>query len=405
MEPTDAPTAAVKKRWLSRSVFGFGVASFLSDAGHEAATSALPALLLALGAPPAALGLIEGISDGAASFAKLAGGFWADRPQRRKPLVIAGYLLTGLAQGLYALVTGWPQLLAARGAAWLARGIRSPSRSAMLADAVPPEARGRAFGFHRAMDTAGAVTGPLLATLLVATLPLRAVFWWTMVPGLLAALAFALLVRPQRAIAGHHVRFWESLGALPAPFRRFLGAVFAFGLGDFARTLLILRAAELLAPTHGKARALAAAMLLYALHNVLSAAAAYPIGWLADRVDARRLLVVGYGLGVATAVLAAFATPSLLVLGLLFAAAGLTIAFEDTLESTVTAVQVPDRLRGTGYGVLATVNGVGDLLSSALVGALWTTFGARFAFLVAAALCAAGTLLLARDGRDRHSTQ
>lgn len=183
--------------------------------------------------------------------------------------------------------------------------------------------------------------------------------------------------------------------ALPPDYRRFLGAVFVFGLGDFARTLLILRATQLLTPGAGPARAAATAMGLYVLHNTIYAAASYPVGLLADRMRPQRLLVLGYAVGTLTAVLAAFATPSLVVLATVFLVGGLTLAFEDTLEGTIAALEVPPEIRGTGYGVLASVNGIGDLLSSSVVGVAWSALGAGPAFGMAALLCAAGTLLLA----------
>jgi MFS family permease len=131
------------RSWLTPTVVGIGLASLLSDTGHEAATSALPALLTSMGAAPAALGLIEGVSDGAASAARLLAGWAADRPHLRKPIVVAGYLVCGLSTGLFGLATGWPHVLGARAVGWLARGARGPVRDAMLADAVPAEAVGR----------------------------------------------------------------------------------------------------------------------------------------------------------------------------------------------------------------------------------------------------------------------
>ncbi|HET6611201.1 MAG TPA: MFS transporter [Kofleriaceae bacterium] len=384
-------------------MIGFGIASFLSDAGHEAATAALPAFLITLGAAPAALGVIEGIADGASSFAKLIGGWIADKPQRRKPIAVAGYLTTGLATGAFGLATSWLHILAARSFGWLARGVRGPARDAMLADAVPPQARGRAFGFHRALDTAGAVAGPALALILGTFLPLRAIFVWALVPGVLAAVAFALLVRREDGTRIEPQPFLHSLGALPRPFVRLLAAVFLFGIGDFARTLLILRATELLIPTMGAAAAGATAMALYIGHNIIYAAASYPVGWAADRISPRKLLAVGYLLGTVTAAIAAVATPSLAVLAVLFAVAGLTLAFEDTLEKTMTAHAVPKELRGTGYGALAATNGVGDLVSSSLVGVLWSVAGAGVAFATAAALCLAGTLVLAAGWKEASS--
>jgi MFS family permease len=395
--PEAIPAAAARRGWLTRSVLGFGLASFLSDLGHEAATAALPALLLALGAAPAALGIIEGVSDGLASFAKLYGGWLADRPSWRKPIAVAGYLVTGLSTGAFGLAHAWPHVQAARGIGWLARGLRGPPRDAMLAEAVPAAKRGRAFGFHRAMDSAGAALGPAIAAVLITFVPVRVVFYLSVAPGVLSAAAFAALVRRDGSPSPADPRpLWTSVRALPARFRRFLASVFLFGLGDFARTLLILRATTLLTPTLGPAQASAAAMAMYVGHNVLYAAASFPVGWLADRVLPQRLLVLGYLLGGLTAILAATATASWGMLVALFATAGLTLAFEDTLEGTLTALEVPPALRGTGYGVLATTNGIGDLVSSALVGVLWSAVGAETAFGVAAAFCFAGALLLTR---------
>jgi MFS family permease len=385
----------IQTRWLTPSVIGFGLASFLSDVGHEAATAALPGLLLLLGAQPAVLGVIEGASDGLSSFAKLAGGWWADRPAVRKPIAVAGYLATGLATGAFGLATRWWHVLASRGVGWFARGVRGPARDAMLSDSVPREALGRAFGLHRAADTAGAIVGPALAASLLAIVPLRHVFAYAAIPGVLAGVAFLILVRPQQATRHPPLPFWHSLRSLPVHYRGFLTAVFLFGLGDFARTLLILRATQLLSPSLGPTKAAASAMGLYVLHNVVYAAASYPIGAVADRVRPGRLLVIGYVAGTVTAVLAAIATASLPVLALVFVAGGLTLAFEDTLEGTIAAVEVPRELRGSSFGALAAVNGIGDLLSSAMVGITWSLLGAPAAFVTAAVLCAAGTASLA----------
>jgi MFS family permease len=181
---------------------------------------------------------------------------------------------------------------------------------------------------------------------------------------------------------------------LPAGFRRFLVAVLLFGTGDFARTLLILRAAQLLTPQYGAPRAAAIGVFFFAIHNVVAALCAYPIGVLADRVSPRRLLVVGYALGVLTAVLAALAQPSLFLLTLLFVCAGLVIGIEETLESVLTAKLIDARVRGSAYGALAATNGVGDLISSSLVGIVWTAFGPGVAFASAGVACALGAAVL-----------
>lgn len=391
-----------RSRWL-RGVLGFGLASFLSDLGHEAATSALPLFLLTLGAAPAALGIIEGVADGISSFAKLGGGGLANRPHWRKPVTVLGYLITGLSNGAYALATGWTGVFAARSVGWLAKGLRGPARDTLLAESVDEANRGKAFGFHRAMDTLGAVIGPALAALLVATISIRMVFAWALVPGVLAALAIVFFTRGAQRTREPPVAFWKSVRDLPPRFRVFLGSVFAFGLGDFARSLLILRATELLAPSLGVKEAAVIAMSLYVAHNVSYALLSFPVGWLADRIDPQRLLIFGYLAGVLTALLAAFATPSVTFLVLVFLVGGITLAFEDTLEGVITAAEVPQPIRGTGFGVLATVNGVGDLLSSSIVGIIWSAFGPRTAFSLAAGCCAVGAILLAASGRVRQT--
>src|ERR1700747_3735264 len=148
------------RRGLPRGSLGTGLASLFSDWGHEAATAILPAFLAGLGAPAYALGIIEGVSDGLSSFAKLAGGWIADRPALRKPVGIIGYLATGLSTFAYAFAHTWPAILVIRALGWIGRGGRGPSRDALLADAVATGTEGRAFGFEGAMDTIGAALRP-----------------------------------------------------------------------------------------------------------------------------------------------------------------------------------------------------------------------------------------------------
>src|SRR5271165_5945509 len=157
--------------WLNRNVVGLAINRFLSDFGHEAATSVLPLFLAAIGAPAFALGVIEGVADALSSFAKLFGGWLGDRVERRKPWAAAGYLLTGVTTGLYGLFAWWPWILLVRALGWAGRGLRSPLHDSLLTDSVPAAARGRAFGFDEAADTAGAIAGPLAALAIVGLAP------------------------------------------------------------------------------------------------------------------------------------------------------------------------------------------------------------------------------------------
>jgi MFS family permease len=389
------PPAAAPQRWLTRSVLGIGLASLFSDWGHEAATAILPAFLASLGAPAFALGVIEGVSDGLSSFAKLAGGWIADRPKLRKPTGIIGYFATGLSTFAYAFAQSWPTILLMRALGWVGRGSRGPSRDTLLADCIAPEQRGRAFGFERAMDTTGAVLGPLCATASLGTLGARGVLRWTLLPGLAAALAFAFLAPKGIPDDGHRApSFASSFAQLPKAYWHYLAGVFAHGIGDFAPTLLILRAGQILTPHYGFARASAIAVALYTFYNFVDAAASYPAGALADRVGKRGLLAVGYLFAVVTFAGFIFEPPTIPVLVILFGLAGIHGAVQQSVEKSLAAELLPAANRGSGFGVLATVNGVGDLISSVAVGALWSSVSANAGFIYAGVFALLGAILI-----------
>ncbi|MGH9780684.1 MAG: MFS transporter [Candidatus Acidiferrales bacterium] len=382
-------------RWFTRGILGIGLANLFSDWGHEAATSLLPALLALVGAPAIALGVIEGVADGLSSFSKLAGGYIADRPAWRKPVAAGGYVIVALTTFAYSLAQTWPFVLLLRAAGWVGRGAKSPSRDALLADAVPPSQLGRAFGFERAMDTVGAVAGPLTALLLVSASNIRAALRWTIVPGLLASICFLWLVPAGKSATAHQpFGFLHSLRQLPKSFRRFLVGVFAHGIGDFAPTLLILRAGQILTPHYGAARASALAVALYTLHNIVFAIISYPAGALADRVGKRGLLAAGYTVAATMCIDFIFAPPKLLWLAILFALAGIHIGVQQGLEKSLAAELLGSEIRGTGFGVLATVNGIGDFASSIIVGALWTMVAPAAGFLYGTVFSLAGAALI-----------
>jgi MFS family permease len=382
-------------RWLTRGVLGIGLASLFSDWGHEAATAVLPAFLASLGAPAFALGVIEGVADGLSSFAKLAGGWIADRRAWRKPTGIIGYLATALSNFGYAFAQTWPTILIVRALGWVARGSRGPSRDTLLADCVAPGQEGRAFGFERAMDTLGAVLGPLSAAALLGALGTRGVLRWTLLPGLVAALTFGILAPKGGSAEGHHASsFASNVGRLPKTFWHFLGGVFTHGIGDFAPTLLILRASQILSPRIGISRAAALSVGLYTFHNFISAAASYPVGALGDRIGKRGLLAAGYLLATITYAGFILEPPTILMLVILFGLAGIHHAMQQSLEKSLAAELLPAAVRGSGFGVLATANGIGDLISSVAVGALWSSVGPAVGFLYAGFSTLVGALLI-----------
>jgi MFS family permease len=389
--------------WLNRTVLGVGLTSLFSDWSHEIATAVLPAFLATIGAGPAWLGAIEGISDGLSSFAKLGAGHYTDRLKRRKPLAVFGYLITALATASFALVTSAYGILFGRVVAWLGRGVRSPAKKALLAADVPPGAYGRAFGLERLMDTVGAIAGPLTALWLLEKTnhSYRQVFMWTLLPGLVAVAAFWLLVREKTSTVRAKQSFVTGLRNLPIPFRRFLVGVGVFGAGDFSHTMLILYASRMLAAEHGIARAASLAVALYVVHNIFYAASAYLSGWLSDHVRQRKfVLAAGYGLGVVTALLLCTATHSLVLLAVICALAGIYIGTEEALEDSVAAELVAKEQHGMAFGTLAAVNAGGDLVSSLMVGALWSAFSVQAAFGASAALFATGALIILQLGRE-----
>jgi MFS family permease len=397
---------AQPRKWLNRNVLGMGLTSLLSDLGHESATAVLPAFLRTIGASATALGVIEGVADAVASFVKLGAGWYSDRVGQRKPITVAGYALTGVSTGLFAVAWSWPLVLVARAIGWFGRGIRGPLRDAILSESVAQEDTGKAFGFHRAGDTLGAIIGPLLAIWIIGYLestpladpsqPFRVVFLLTLIPGIGSALAFALMVKEQRRPANHALRFWATLRALPRSYKRFLVGVGVFGVGDFAHTLLILRATELLTPEFGVTHAAQLAALLYTVRNIFYTLASYPIGALSDVIGRRGLLAMGYGSAAVMCVGFIFPLSSLWYLGVLFALAGTYIAVEDALEGAIAADLLPPEIRGLGYGMLGTVNGIGDLCSSIIVGLLWTHATSAVGFGYAAALSLAAAVIIFR---------
>jgi len=385
--------------WLNRTVLGVGVTSLFSDWSHEIATAILPAFLATIGAGPAWLGAIEGIADGLSSFAKLGSGHYTDQLKKRKPLAVFGYAFTALATASFAFATHAYHVLFGRAAAWLGRGVRSPVKKALLAADVAPGAYGRAFGLERLMDTVGAIAGPLTALWLlnVTNHNYRAVFLWTLLPGMIAVLSFWLLVRERTFEARKKVTFLTGLRNLPGNFREFLLGVGVFGSGDFSHTLLILYASRMLAPAHGAARAASLAVGLYTLHNVFYAGSAYLSGWISDHVPHRKaILAGGYALAGVTAIFLTTTPASLWLLGGLFMLAGIYVGTEEALEDSLAAELIPKEQHGMAFGTLAAVNAVGDFLSSLVVGFLWSAVSARAAFSFSAVLFFLGAILILR---------
>jgi len=391
--------------WLNRSTVGAALASLFSDVSHELGTAVLPGIVLSIGAGAGALGIIEGLADGISSVAKLWGGVMTDRVVRRKPLASIGYLIMAVSIAAIGLCSQAWQVLVCRVAAWVGRGSRSAPRDFLIAAAVKPEVRGKAFGMERGADALGAVIGPLLAlALLHQGATARQVLAGSLLPGLLAFLAVAILVKEHRRTESSGTSgFRASIAGTGVPFRRYMAGVLLFGCGDFSRTLLILYATQHASGTLFSLEAATLAIALYVLHNGVSAVAPFPLGAIADRIGARVVIVTGYLFAAATTLGFALLPPTPVNLLILFVASGLYIASEEVAEKAYAVELLPGAVRGTGLGVLAAVNGVGDMVSSAAVGLLWAAFPASpsVGFLAAAILQLAGATLVGTTSQRR----
>jgi len=393
-----APQKPPAARWINRTVIGVGLASLFSDWSHETATALLPAYLATLGVAAAWLGIIEGVSDGLSSVAKMASGFATDRLRRRKPVAVLGYCVTALGTASFALATSAWHVLLSRASAWLGRGVRTPIRKALLAGSVTPETYGRAFGFERMMDTVGAIAGPATAFVLLPLVHERypVVFALTLIPGLAAAVLIAFVVKEKERKPVAHISLGASVRALPAGYRKLLAAAGLFGAGDFAHTLLLLLAVQKLTPSLGPARAAAATTGFYVLHNVVYAGCSMLAGRLADRCQKGRLLAAAYGIAFLMALGLIFLPMNLWTLAAIFTLGGVYMGMEETLEDSLCAELVDPESHGVAFGLLATVNGLGDFASSIIVGVLWTVAGTRAAFGYSAVMFLAGGILVLR---------
>jgi len=371
---------------LPRTVWLIGLISLVNDSASEMLYPLIPLYLASvLMAGPRALGIIEGIAEATASLLKLFSGVIVDRTRRAKPWIVFGYGLAGLGRPLIAFVSSWPWLLVIRFADRVGKGLRSSPRDALLAASVPAERRGLAFGLHRAMDNAGAVIGPLVASLLLAAqVPLHDIFLWSIVPAVLC-LALALAIRePAAEVTAAPKPFDWRLRDMPPLFKRFLAVVALFTLGNSSNMFLLLRAREL-----GVAEA--TIPLLWAAVALVATVFSTPLSALSDRFGRMHLLVGGYvAYGLFYLVLGSMVHDGLLLFAL-FGFYGLFMAATEGVEKALVADLAPAERRGTAFGWFNLTAGVMLLPASLVFGWLWqgVSSWAAFSFSGACALLAA----------------
>jgi MFS family permease len=378
---------------LPRNVKALGLVSLLNDASSEMIFPLLPTFVTqTLGAAPMALGVIDGAAEAVSAAMKVLAGRLSDRAARRKPLVLVGYGLASLARPLVALATGTGQVLGLRVVDRIGKGIRSGPRDALIAEATPLDQRGRAFGFHRAMDHAGALIGPLLASaVLLVRQDLRLVFGLAAVPAAVALVTLVARVRETEP-AGREApveRAPAAESAMSRPLRRYLFVLAVFTLGNSSDTFLLLRAQE-------AGLALALVPLLWSFHHLVKSALSTAAGGLSDRIGRREAILIGWSVyALSYAGFAAARVPW--HFWLLFGVYALFHAFAEGPERALLADLGGGARRGRDFGWFHAVSGAMQLPASLLTGWLWQAFGPSVALGAGAALAAAaavGLLLL-----------
>jgi MFS family permease len=352
-------------------------------------------ITVGLGAPAYAVGVVEGIGDGSSAVVKLWSGWYSDHISWRKRLAVGGYGATVAGLSLLVFIATWPLVIVARSLAWMGRGLRQPIRSAMLAASVDKQDLGKAFGFHEALDTAGALVGPAVAFLLLSTgHGFRTIFLWAVVPGVVCVVMFALLTRDPRRSRPEPVSLRVPM---PPGFWRLMLPVAIFGIGNFATAFFTLRAVDLMQPELSHSAALAAAVGFYLAHNAVGAAVSFPAGWLADKVGKAPVLAAAY-LSFAAACVVGLVGHGWLALALMALLVGAQNPVVSGVEGSLTSSLVEERRLGTAFGFLNGINGAADLAASLIAGLLWTFATPAAALGFGAVLCATAAVILWRRG-------
>ena len=370
-------------RRLPAGIWGLGFVSMFMDTSSELVHSILPIFMsMVLGTPVITIGIIEGIAEGTASVTKVFSGMISDYCGKRKFLAVAGYSLSAITKPVFALAPtiGW--VFGARFTDRIGKGIRGAPRDAMVADIVPADLRGAAYGLRQALDSVGAFMGPLIAVIFMIRFHdnIRSVLWVAIVPAFIAVFLLILIVHEPECQerSSNSQNQLRPVDILRLPVKYWLvvvlGAVFT--LARFSEAFLILRAQDV-------GLAVGWVPIIMVVMNIFYSACAYPAGAAADRYPARTILIFGLAiLIVADIILALTVSPWITFVGAAFW--GLHMAFTQGLLSKLIADTAPVDLRGTAFGVFNLVSGIALFLASFIAGELWTAFGASATFITGA---------------------
>lgn len=390
---------------IKKNVFVLGFVSFFTDISSEMLYPIIPIFLTTvLAAPMSIVGIIEGIAESTASIMKVVSGWLSDKTGKRKPFVIYGYGLSAIAKPLLAFAATWHFVLTARFLDRFGKGLRSSARDALIADSTDAQYRGKAYGFHRALDTMGAVIGPLIALLLLYYLDgnYRLMFLIAFIPAVISVVLLFLYVSEKKSDRKGGQRF--KLSEFSREFKSFLLISIIFAIGNSSDAFLILRAKNIfgenlgeipsfITTNFGGMAVLAVVVLSYVVYNLTYSLASMPAGILSDKIG-RRNVMVG-GLLIFSLVYLGFAVAnSGYLVWILFAIYGFYIAMTDGVSKAFVVDMVPQEKRGTAIGLYYTSTGLLALLSSIIAGLLWDYIGAYAPFLFGSAMALAAALMM-----------
>jgi MFS family permease len=382
------------RKGLTRNVVVLGFVSLLNDGASEMIYPLLPVFLTAvLGAGPAALGIIEGVAESTASLLKLYSGYLSDRVRRRKGWVVVGYSISNVIRPLIAFSTSWLHVLTLRFSDRVGKGLRTSPRDAIIADSTPAEYRGTAYGFHRAMDHGGAIIGPLITTglLLIYHDDIKTIFLLSFIPGLLAVLMLLFGLKekhaePAQRTSSATFNFRSTWAEMSRGFRKYLGIILLFTLGNSTDAFLLLRAQQL-----GVSIALLPA--IWVVLHIVKMGFSVPGGILSDRIGRKKVIVAGWI--VYALVYAGFAVASSLWHAwALFAVYGIYFGLTEGVEKALVADFAPAHLRGSAFGLYHLIVGIGALPASLLFGLVWQKAGPAAAFGMGAGFAMLASLML-----------
>jgi len=366
---------------LGTNIFLLGIISLLTDVSSEMMLAILPFFITSLGGAGIAIGLIGGIGDSVASLLKVFSGYWSDRLRKRKPFAFFGYSLSSVAKLFFPFISSWTQLLILRPLERVGKGIRTAPRDALIASSSKVEVRGKAFGFHRAMDSFGAFLGAFLAFIL---------FWFLkfefkpilLIAALISFLALIPFIWVREKVTDTYPKdkssFRISLINLPPSFRRYLMVAVVFALGNFTYMFFILRAKDVFQPLFPSRLAMAIPILLYCWFNIVYALFSLPGGMLSDRIGRRKTLRLGY-FTYGLSCLGFALTRTLTSFIILFALYGISFALVVGNQRAFASDFVEENLRGTALGTFHTAIGISTLIASIFAGILWT-YSAKLTF-------------------------